>query len=114
MISKEQRGNLEYDTVAGGRYHFQNINIRKMASGIRTKRGREQLLPGLGMEMEQTSLMSIAPSMNINMYCPSDPCHSEYAGISKLAHTLFVEDILCESGREKFHSVLRTFQFPPG
>ncbi|GAE00286.1 hypothetical protein CIMG_07785 [Paecilomyces variotii No. 5] len=48
------------------------------------------------------------------MFFPLDPCHSKYASISKIAHSLLVDTILSTYGQKQYLLAFWQFQFPPG
>ena len=45
---------------------------------------------------------------------PSDPAHSEYAGMTKQFHLLLIEAILTKPATLQYAQLLRTFPKPPG
>jgi hypothetical protein len=114
LPTEEDHSNLEYDTVLLGRYHHQTVNIRTLAES-RGQTAREKLLSEYGIAKQRSPLFQIAPSFNLITFFPSDPSHSEYAGMSKTALFFFlVGTILSPKGRIEYLSALRRFQFPSG
>jgi hypothetical protein len=113
LVETKDRDQLEYDIAAKGRYHHQILHEREKASTM-SRTAQETHLRSLGMSSSQTPLFQIAPSLNLVSFFPSDPCHSEYGGISKIAHSLLIENILSPNGQQHYISALRHFPFPPG
>ena len=60
-------------------------------------------------EMAVDSTSCLKDILNLDTFFHSDPCHSEYAGISKLAHSLLVDTILSKKGQDRYY-----FQCPTG
>ena len=114
-ISDAERGNLDYYLVRNGRYHFQTMSLRKKMNtkGITAKRTFATQW-GLNDEEDEPALMSISPALDIIETRPSDPAHSEYAGLTKQLHTLLIETILLPAAAKKYSAVLRKFPFPSG
>jgi MULE transposase domain len=82
---------------------YRDVIVAQLQQGVRTG----TISAGLreyGLSSRQTPLFTIAPSLNLDTFFPSDPCHSEYAGISKLAHSLLVDTILSTGSRSQLSS----------
>jgi hypothetical protein len=78
------------------------------------KTHKEKIAKKYGLSVHETPLFDIAPSLNLDSFFPSDPCHSEYAGITKLAHQILLGSILSPRGQEQYTEELRRFPFPFG
>ncbi|OJD26172.1 hypothetical protein ACJ73_02446 [Blastomyces percursus] len=107
------RGDLEYDIGSHGRYHHQIKHMREKAATL-PKSTRDRFLSKWGMMSGPSPLLSIAPSIDVIQSFPADPCHSEYAGMSKIMHLLLLESILSPRGRDEYLHALQTFPFPSG
>jgi hypothetical protein len=113
FIKNTNRDDLDYNIQRMGRYHYHTLSIRDYIE--RRPRGeRDELLRDYGLSSQQTPLFTIAPSLHLDTFFPSDPCHSEYSGVSKLAHSLLVDTILSKKGQEEYAWQLQRFQFPFG
>ena len=113
LVNETERGNLEYDIKKMGRYHHQTLELRKLVESKRGKE-REEFCTKYGLSLEQTALFKIAPCLNLTSSFPSDPAHSEFAGISKMAHSMLLENILTKQGKSLYYAQLRQFPFPSG
>ncbi|OJD20989.1 hypothetical protein ACJ73_07672 [Blastomyces percursus] len=114
LVTSDKRSDLHFDTVGLARSHYQTLQIRDLAAGM-SKNKREKLLKewGLDDEISTISLLPrIAPSLNITTFFPADPCHSGFAGLSRMAHELFVHTILSYKGKEEFMEAFRAIQYP--
>jgi hypothetical protein len=113
LIHNYERADLEYDIHKYSRFHFETQNLRShiQETPVRKRNGE---LKKYGVSADESPLFTIAPCLNLDTFFPSDPCHSEYSGISKLAHSLLVDAILSPRGREEYAWQLRRFQFPFG
>ena len=80
----------------------------------KTQKARNDFCTKFGIAPEQTSLVQIAPALDIIQTRPADPAHSEYAGIARQSHSLLVETILTGDGARRYNDTLRKFPFPPG
>ena len=113
LVKSDERGALDYDIIQKGRYHYQILQSRESAA-TKGYVEQEKFYRETGLSSLQTPLLKIAPSLNLVTFFPSDPCHSEYAGVSKIAHKLLIENILSSTGQQQYHSRLRLFPFPHG
>ena len=82
------------------------MNICQECERQQTKTDHMGLFKHFRIAQDQTLLLQIAPAMDVIQFCPSDPCHSEYSGISKIAHKLLVTAILTPSGQAAYYSEL--------
>ena len=114
MILADSRGDLDYDFVQHGRYHFQTLGQRRELEQIRgaTKKGEFGTLWGL--EIDEPALFRLFPALDIITTRPSDPAHSEYAGICKQLHHLLIDAILTPTASREYAIVLRSWPFAPG
>ena len=113
LIREEERHNLRYDTEKHGRAHYETLNLRKYMQDL-PKTHKEKLAKKYGLSVHEIPLFDIAPSLNLDSFFPSDPCHSEYAGIAKLAHKILLGSILSPRGQEQYTEELRRLPFPFG
>lgn len=113
FVEDKERDNLDYNIRKKGRYHYHTLSARAFIEQEPSSK-QDALLRDYGLSSRQTPLFTIAPSLNLDTFFPSDPCHSEYSGISKLAHSLLVDTILSKKGQERYSWQLRQFQFPAG
>lgn len=111
LVTQEDRSVLDFDTIRLGRYHHQ---IRQHQQLALQKNGaaREAFCREYGLSLTPCPLLMTAPSLNLVTFFPSNPCHSEYAGISKIAHALLLEHILTPSACQKYRLLLQRFPFP--
>jgi hypothetical protein len=113
LVKSDERNKLDYDIIQKGRYHYQILQSREVAT-TKSPIEQEKFYRETGLSSLQTPLLKIAPCLNLVTFFPSDPCHSEYSGISKIAHKLLIENILSSTGQQQYYSRLRLFPFPQG
>ncbi|KOC15938.1 hypothetical protein AFLA70_169g002151 [Aspergillus flavus AF70] len=113
LVKDSERSNLDYNTVSMGRYHNQILQLRQIASQ-KSGKAKDKFCQEYGLSLNPSPLFAICPSLNLVSFFPSDPCHSEYAGIAKMSHILLLENILSSSGARKYITILRSFPFPSG
>ena len=109
MVTEGERHNMAFDTSGSGRYHYEILSIRKLIDSETVTAAKDRLCREYGMTRQQTPLFRICPSLNLTTYFPSDPCHSEFSGMSKTAHELLTSTILSTRGQDEYHKVLRRF-----
>lgn len=114
FVSSTDRSNLSYDITSNRRFHHENMRMRKELTSIKTK--TKQIIYGrdTGLSVENPSLATISPALDIILSRPSDPAHSEYGGITKLAHLLLMNAILTPTAQMQYRALLRGFSYPPG
>ena len=112
-ILSEARDHLDFDVVLQGRYHHSTLALREKEKQL-TKSAWKAFCTEWGLAETQSPVATLTPALDIIRTCPTDPAHSEYAGISKLAHDLLMNAILTADGQRKYTSQLQSFPFPPG
>ena len=114
LVPSESRGNLEYDIVKNGRFHYQTMQQRREMGGIRAIAKKEAFASRWGLSSEEPALMRLFPALDIILTRPSDPAHSEYAGLCKQLHQLLLEAILTPTATQSYATALRQWPFAPG
>lgn len=115
FITKEERGKLDFDIVDSGRYHHQTMAMRKQLNSLGTNAARQRYSKATGLDPSpDVPLHRLSPALDILLSRPSDAAHSEFGGITELAHGLLLENILTPTAAREYCGVLRHFPFPPG
>ena len=114
LIPATARGNLNFDIIKEGRYHTQTLQQRYEMQAMKSVSKRENFAKQWGLLPEAPSLFKITPALDIINTRPSDPAHSEYAGMCKQAHQLLLETVLTPTGINLYATVLRRWPFAPG
>ena len=114
LISSESRNNLEYDIVAHGRFHHQTMQQRREMSGIRATGKKETFASQWGLSSEEPALLRLFPALDVILTRPSDPAHSEYAGLCKQLHHLLLDAILTPAANQSYATAIRQWPFAPG
>ena len=114
LVTAEGRDNLDYDIVQYGRFHRQTMQQRREMNTLSTKAKREAFATKWGLLSEEPALFRLTPALDIILTRPSDPAHSEYAGLCKQLHHLLLETILTAGGSTAYVAALRTWPFAPG
>ena len=114
LISSESRADLDYDTIKNGRYHYQTMQQRDTMSAIRATKKREVFASQWGLSPEEPALFRLFPALDIIVTRPSDPAHSEYAGLCKQLHQLLLEAILTAQATEQYATAMKQWPFAPG
>ncbi|KAL9036395.1 MAG: hypothetical protein Q9180_004325 [Flavoplaca navasiana] len=114
VIPKDLRDQLDYDVIQNGRFHFKVLQQRDEMKAIRATARREAYATLWGLSTEEPALVRLFPALDIIRTRPSDPAHSEYAGLCKQLHQLLLDAILSPSAVELYAGVLRRWPFAPG
>lgn len=93
-VSAEKWGDIAFDIVKEDRSYFRLLQQRQQAQNLMHKTPREKAYQIYSLSENQTPLFHIAPALNLVSCFPSDPCHSEYGGISKMWQELLISGIL--------------------
>ena len=111
----DDRGNLSYDSLQNGRYHFQTLEMRKDLESQRTIKAREDYGTKWGFDTSEraAALAEIAPALDILLSRPGDPAHSEYQGLTRIMHNLLLDTLLTPQATHAYAALLRRFPFPP-
>lgn len=113
IIYSEARDELDFDVVRNGRYHSATLALREKERTM-NKREWKAFCVKWGLSEAQSPVVSLTPALDVIRTRSSDPEHSKYAGISKLAHDLLMNAILSADGQRRYTSMLQSFPFPPG
>ena len=112
-INTESRDELDFDIVLQGRYNHSTQALRRKEKQM-SKSAWRSFCVEWGLAEAPPAVASLTPALDIIRTRPTDPAHSEYAGISKLAHDLLMHAILNAEGQRSYTTQLQKFPFPPG
>lgn len=83
----QDRGNLQYDTIAYGRYHHQTMAMRRHQKQLSIRARRQEYSRETGLNASSgTPLQKLSPALDMILTRPADPAHSEFNGITNLSH----------------------------
>ncbi|KAF1814105.1 hypothetical protein P152DRAFT_431744, partial [Eremomyces bilateralis CBS 781.70] len=102
LVETAQRGLLDFDIEARGRYHYEVIRQRASIRSRPNKIQRKITADKLGMEAEDPALMKLSPALDLVLSRPPDPFHSELNGITKLTHLLWNGDLLTKKAAAEY------------
>lgn len=115
-VTLTERGNLDFDLTSGEhqRHHHEIIRQRAFVRRMEaSKTAREKAAHQFGLALEDPALMSVLPALDIIKSRPADAAHSEYGGLTKMFHLLFVDQVLTPTGIIEYSKALRRFPIPP-
>ncbi|KAF1808853.1 hypothetical protein P152DRAFT_462083 [Eremomyces bilateralis CBS 781.70] len=113
-IDAPRRGNLDFNVVHSGRYHFEVMRQRQHMDSVWQKTHYEAFARANGMRVEFPALKKLAPCNPINIDCPGDMAHSEAGGITELLHLAILDQVLTPQAAIGYTQKVRSFPFPPG
>lgn len=102
------------DVHQEGRFHNQTLQMQNMMLGLRSETAKEAYGKQWGLSSPSPALASISPALDLIVSRPMDPAHSEFSGLSTLAHYLLRDGILTKDASLEYALQLRVFPFPPG
>lgn len=114
FVADLEKSNLDYNILKNGRFHHKAYRMRKHVSTLRTMREKAEYCRNNGLDLDSPPLLALSPALDLILTRPSDPAHSEYAGVSKQLHALLINVILTKAGTQRYGIELRKFPFPPG
>ena len=113
--AKNEFGDLEYDTVSNGRYHFETVIQRESAiKDLVTAASRNAFTKDTGIRMQTPPMAKLAPALDLIQSRAYDAPHSEWRGLGRILQTLLITSILTKGGKVAFLKSFQNFQFPPG
>ena len=114
FIDETVRGDLDYNTIEEGRYHYQTMRMRQGIKELRTKKDKNTRATKWGLAVDEPPLLQLSPALDVILTRPGDTAHSEYNGISRMMHELLIQGILNKRGTKAYGRRLRQFPFPKG
>ncbi|KAL1973684.1 hypothetical protein VTN31DRAFT_6319 [Thermomyces dupontii] len=114
LIDQENQGNLQYDHVKNGRYHYQTAQLRQIADSKSSRTAKERFCKTWGITVEPPPLAKLTPALDLILSRPADPVHSEFQGIARMAHHFLLDAILTAGAKQLYAREIRKFPFPPG
>ena len=87
---------------------------RREMNALSIKAKREAFATKWGLNVEEPALFRLISALDIILTRPSDPAHSEYAGLCKQLYHLLLETILTVAGATAYVTALRSWPFAPG
>ncbi|KZZ87452.1 hypothetical protein AAP_05685 [Ascosphaera apis ARSEF 7405] len=99
LVDHTQRGNMEYDIVKNKRWLLNQEAIRDKAENARNETQGEKVRKVYGLSLQRSPITSVWKSCDPTSDFMNDPCHSELAGIMKIAANVLFNDILTPDGR---------------
>ncbi|RPA93134.1 hypothetical protein L873DRAFT_1598834, partial [Choiromyces venosus 120613-1] len=96
LIPSKIYGDLDYNTISKGRYHFEVCRLRKdiLSSEVLSKDGKAQLLKNLGMQPLDPPIWKMFPPLDLIRGATIDSPHADVQGIGRLSQELLIEYIL--------------------
>lgn len=113
LCPRESRGDLEYDTVGNGRFHFDTLYHWEESANWPQKE-REAFLNRLGMHNHPPAILRITGMLCLILGRAFDAPHSEWRGLGRRLVTLLLEYILTDIGVEEFTRAFQEMPFPTG
>ncbi|ELR05294.1 hypothetical protein GMDG_07277 [Pseudogymnoascus destructans 20631-21] len=113
LASIAQKGDLDFDTVALGRYHYSQKQIREYGDTL-PPTAKKKYFQEWGMHENEPAIFKLTPALDIIQTRPGDPCHSEYNGQAKQSHNLLMRAILSKPGMRRYFQEFVQFPAPTG
>lgn len=91
MVPVQERGDLQYDTIANRRGHYEMLRLRRALNNNSSKRAQQAFSTAYGISLQKPAARNLAPALDIIGGCPGDTAHSENGGMAKMAHSLLLD-----------------------
>ncbi|KAI5302484.1 GTPase-activating protein, partial [Ascosphaera pollenicola] len=112
--SVSMRGDMRYDVEANRRNPIVIESINQQIALARTKSEATKLRKEFGISERGTPIEKICNVYSGASMLPLDPCHSELAGVSKVALATLLEDMMTATEKEQFLTRLHVFPMRQG
>lgn len=113
-VPKQACGNLEYDVVVKGRYHFEAKERRSRGDKIKGIKKRKEFFKSHCLQLEPSPLETLTPALDIISSRSYDIPHSEWKGLGRLLQDLLIEMILAPQGQREYSFLFQQFARPAG
>ncbi|RPA94694.1 hypothetical protein L873DRAFT_1846445 [Choiromyces venosus 120613-1] len=109
-------GDLDYNTISKGRYHFEVCRLRKdiLSSEVFSKDGKAELLKNLGMQPLDPPIWKMFPALDLIRGAAIDSPHADVQGIGRLSQELLIEYILVRKYQVEYAHQMSAIPYPPG
>ncbi|RPA95736.1 hypothetical protein L873DRAFT_1845836 [Choiromyces venosus 120613-1] len=116
LIPLKIYGNLDYNTISKGRYHFEVCRLRKdiLSSEAFSKDGKAELLKNLGMQPLDPPIWKMFPALDLIRGAAIDSPHADVQGIGRLSQELLIEYILVRKYQVEYAHQMSAIPYPPG
>ncbi|KZZ91982.1 hypothetical protein AAP_03201 [Ascosphaera apis ARSEF 7405] len=114
LVDNKQRGNMEYDVVENKRWLLNQEAVRHKAENARNESQADKIRKPYGLSLQASPITAIWRSCDPTSDFLNDPCHSELAGMMKVAVNILFKDILTEKGSCELAKVISNFPTPRG
>jgi hypothetical protein len=107
-----ERGNLTFDVISKGRYHFQTLLKRQEGNAKSTLTAQRDFWKLNGFASKPSPLEALTPALDLILSRTYDIPHSEWKGLGRNLHQLLIDSILTPSGISGYVSAFQHFPFP--
>lgn len=109
---KGSRGDLRYDVVSNGRYHFDTGMKRAHAMGIGRRGDQNTYFRSIGLRETPSPLRNLVPSLDLTLACAYDIPHSEWKGLGERLQDMLCRDMLRGNAVHLYYRAFQSF-VPP-
>jgi hypothetical protein len=109
-----KRGDLDYDVVLNGRYHYETLRKRQEGNELPTATEQKDFWRENGLLPKPSPLESLTPALDLILGRPYDIPHSEWKGLGGILHDLLFECILTPRGQSAYQLAFQHFVGPVG
>lgn len=113
LCPKLERGNLSYDIVENGRYHWETKKQREDAK-VLPQRQQKVFVQETGIRIQSPAVTRLAPCLDLVLSRAYDAPHSEWQGLGRIMQSFLLTTVLNKKGSASYLKVFQTMRFPPG
>ena len=110
----EEKADLEFDTVLGGRYHWDTEIQRQEAQDLDTAAEMRRFTERTGIRVEPSAITKLVPALDLIQSRAYDAPHSEWRGLGRILQGFLMTSILSKRGASAYLKAFQKFRFPPG
>lgn len=110
---KEERGNLQFDIIGKGRYHYETMKQRQYTEAL-DNTASKTFTREKGIRLEPSPIAKLCPALDLIQSRAYDAPHSEWRGLGRILQGFLMSTILSKRGASSYLKAFQNFQFPAG
>jgi hypothetical protein len=115
ILETDKFDDLDVDVHKLGHYHHELLRQRVHLESVTTMAQKKAFNDDKKLQIDGPPVLRmITPALDLVLSRPTDPSHSEYGGITKQFHLLFIDAILTPRAALQYAQKLRSFPKPAG
>ena len=113
LCSKLEKGDLIYDIVGNGRYHWETTRQRELVKDL-SRKERNAFETKTGIKLDAPSLAKLTPCLDLILSRAYDASHSEWQGIGRILQSFLMIAVLNKKGGAFYLKAFQTIRYSSG